>query len=189
MSPVPRPDRSPSSARPRERTAAPKVEHRSGHAVPMARASWNHVVLTSQLTALLHRALAGRKCTVLGSDLRVHVSSADFYTYPDVLVVNGDPTFVDEAEDTLLDPVVLVEVLSPETEDYDRGRKFSYYRAIPTLKEYLLVSPDLMAAELFRRNERDRWELYEARGKGAVVDLASLGIRLDLDALYAPLRV
>jgi Uma2 family endonuclease len=101
-----------------------------------------------------------------------------------VVVVCGQPRFEDEERDTLLNPTLIVEVLSPSTEDYDRGRKFGHYRSIPSLQVYLLVRQDRAHVELFTRQRDDRWVLWETDDLGATVDLPAIGATLALADVY-----
>ena len=116
--------------------------------------------------------------------MRVRVSSTGLYTYPDVLVVCGEPQFLDERRDTLLNPNLIVEVLSPSTEAYDRGRKFEQYQSVESVSEYLLVSSERVSAMLFTRQPDGRWILTTAGRLDDSLDLQSVGCRLALADLY-----
>ena len=116
--------------------------------------------------------------------MRVQVTATGLYTYPDVTVVCGKPEFLDSLLDTLLNPTLIVEVLSPSTEAYDRGRKFENYQSIESLREYLLVSSDRMRADLFSRQPDGRWLLSSATAPADAVDLQSLQCRLVLADVY-----
>jgi len=116
--------------------------------------------------------------------MRVRVSAAGLYTYPDVIVVCGERHFLDDQRDTLLNPSLIVEVLSPSTEAYDRGRKFEHYQSIESVSEYLLVSPDRVHVELFRRQPDGDWLLKSADRMEDVLDLQSIGCRLSLAEMY-----
>jgi Uma2 family endonuclease len=125
-----------------ERQAPYKSEYRDGQIVAMSGASRQHNIITANVVAELHAQLKQRSCTVLPSDMRVKVTSTGLYTYPDVVVVCGEALFDDNQQDTLLNPTLIVEVLSKSTEAYDRGDKFKHYRHLPSLAEYLLISQD-----------------------------------------------
>jgi len=172
-----------------ERKAPFKSEYYRGETFAMSGARRNHVVLMRQLSTLLDNALEDRDCVVLPTDMRVHVPETTLYTYPDIAVVCGEERYLDDEFDTLLNPVVLVEVLSESTEAYDRGKKFELYRPIASLREYVLVAQDRKRVEAFRLNERGHWELFEAAGDGAVIELASLDVRVGLDDLYRQVRL
>ena len=116
--------------------------------------------------------------------MRVRVASSGLYAYPDVVAVCGEPQFLDETRDTLLNPNLLVEVLSPSTEAYDRGLKFELYRSIESLREYLLVSSERVSAELFTRQPDGRWILSGATDLEGMIELQSVGCTLRLADVY-----
>jgi Uma2 family endonuclease len=167
-----------------ERAAEFKSEYYQGEMFAMSGAKWAHNVLAGNLMRELGQQLRSRPCTVVPSDMRVRVSQTGLYTYPDVVVVCGSPQFLDGRTDTLLNPSVLVEVLSPSTEAYDRGRKFELYRTIESLSEYLLVSADRVQADLYTRQPDGRWLLTAASGMDAALELQSVGCRIALGDLY-----
>ena len=117
--------------------------------------------------------------------MRLRIPATGLYTYPDVTVVCGEPRFEDEYLDTLLNPTVLVEVLSPSTESYDRGRKSGNYRTIESLAEYLLVSQDEYKIEQYSKQPDGRWLLADIRSREGVVDLASIQCVLKLNDVYS----
>ncbi|HMA34345.1 MAG TPA: Uma2 family endonuclease, partial [Chloroflexia bacterium] len=112
-----------------ERQADYKSEYLAGQIVAMSGVSWEHSLINTNLLRVLSTQLLDRPCTAHASDLRVKVQAQGMYTYPDIVVVCGEPQFEDAQVDTLLNPTLIVEVLSPSTEAYDRGAKFGYYRA------------------------------------------------------------
>lgn len=183
----PRPCLSPEAYLEQERKAEFRSEYFRGETFAMSGARRNHVMLSGAMASLLRSAL-GLRCSVFQSDMRVHIPAAGLYTYPDVAVVCGEEQFLDDEFDTLLNPVLLAEVLSESTEGYDRGRKFAFYRQIPSLREYVLVAQDRKAVEVFRRIGPDHWELFDVQGDGATAALASVGARVELDVLYAQVR-
>ena len=113
----------------------------------MEAASYRHARIHSKLVVVIGRELSGSGCEVFFNELRVKVSPTGLYTYPDILVICGKPAFAANERDTLTNPKVIIEILSPTTEDYDRGRKFSHYRSIPSFCEYLLIAQDRIHAE------------------------------------------
>ena len=143
-----------------EREAAFKSEYLDGMITAMAGASERHVVISTNLLAEFHVRFKGGPCRVYNSDMRVAVEEGKFYTYPDITVVCGKPELADSFQDTLVNPVLIIEVLSPSTEAYDRGEKFTRYRKLKTLKEVLFVSQDRMHAELYRKTDIG-WMLQE----------------------------
>jgi Uma2 family endonuclease len=116
--------------------------------------------------------------------MRVRIGKTGLYTYPDVVVVCGEPQFTDDRRDTLVNPNLIVEVLSESTEAYDRGRKFEHYRSLESLSEYLLVSSERVSAELFTRRPDGRWLLASAARLEDSIALESAGCHLALSDLY-----
>ncbi len=167
-----------------ERAAEYKSEYYRGETFAMAGAGNNHNIITANLIGLFYGSLRGKGCTVYPSDMRLHIPETGLYTYPDVMVVCGKKEFVDEKKDTLINPVLLVEVLSGSTESYDRGRKFGFYRSIPSLREYLLVDSQRIVAEKYLKNESGLWELHESPGLSGVVQLTSIRFDLPLQQVY-----
>lgn len=167
-----------------ERAAEFRSELIEGEIVAMSGGSYEHSTVISNLVGELRNRLKGRPCRPTGSDLRVFAPESNLYTYPDVVVVCGQPQFLDDRRDTLLNPTLLAEVLSPSTERYDRGRKFAHYREIPSLTEYLLVAQDEPRIESYVRAEDGRWIFREATGLEATLELPSLGIQLPLAEVY-----
>jgi Uma2 family endonuclease len=167
-----------------ERKAEFKSEYYQGEMFAMSGARYAHTVVGGNIFAALHQQLRHAPCTVSSSDLRVLVSATGLYTYPDVVVVCGEPKFLDGHFDVLLNPILLVEVLSPSTEAYDRGRKFKHYRAIESLQAYLMVSSDLVQADLYTRQPDGGWLLTSASRLEDVISLPSIACQLKLADLY-----
>ena len=167
-----------------ERSAETKSEYLDGEVFAMAGVTRAHSLIAGDVHAALHGQLAAGPCEVHMADMRVKVSETGLYTYPDVVVACGKVGFEDEHTDTLLNPTVVIEVLSPSTEAYDRGLKFSHYRRLPSLQDYLLIAQDRVSVEHFARRE-GQWLLTEQTDLNAVVDLAAIGCRLALVAVYA----
>ena len=167
-----------------EREAEYKSEYFQGEMFAMAGAGWVHNLLVANLIAGLHPQLRSRPCRVCPSDMRVRVRATGLYTYPDVVVVCGERRFLDERRDTLLNPSLLIEVLSPSTEAYDRGKKFEHYRSIESLREYLLVASDRVHVDQYTCQADGRWLLTSADRLEDSLDLQSVGCRLALADLY-----
>lgn len=166
-----------------EESVEEKHEYRSGEIVAMAGGSVEHGRLTARLAFVLGRQLEGRPCETFSSDTRVRVLATGLATYPDLSVVCGKLERDPEHKNTMTNPVVLVEVLSPSTEAYDRGDKFYDYKQIPSLKEYVLVSSTRRRIEVFRRQADGSWTYHDTAEKGAA-ELTSIGCKLDLDEVY-----
>jgi Uma2 family endonuclease len=167
-----------------ERKTPLKSEYFNGEIFAMGGASPSHVLIVSNIVSDLSRQLKKRPCTVYASDLRVKVAPTGLYTYPDVVVVCGKALFDDDQKDTLLNPTLIVEVLSESTKDYDRGGKFEHYRAVESFKEYVLVAQDKHHVEHFVRQPDRRWLLSETNRIEDTLDLTSIGCRLALAEVY-----
>jgi Uma2 family endonuclease len=166
-----------------ERSALYKSEFHDGQIHAMTGASRAHNLITVNMARELSIQLKKRPCETYTNDMRVKAAQARGYHYPDIVVVCGAPQFEDIHVDTLLNPTVLIEVLSPSTEAYDRGGKFAHYRKIAGLREYLLVTQDQPIIERYAR-EGDVWILTEAAGLEASMALESIGCVLSLREVY-----
>jgi len=169
----------------RERAARERSEYREGRVFAMAGASRNHNRIVTNISSSLNVQLKSRDCNNYSSDMRVSLGGGKRYVYPDVVVTCGREEFEDEKHDTLLNPVVIVEVLSPSTEAHDRGEKFFYYQSIPSLEEYVLVSQERKRLEIFRRREDGSWAYRALPSEAAVLDLESIDCVLIMDEVYA----
>jgi Uma2 family endonuclease len=167
-----------------ERRNEYKSEYIDGEMVAMTGASRRHNLITVNIAREISSQLRGRPCEGYISDMRVRVPSARDYTYPDVVVVCGEPQFEDDYVDTLLNPTVLIEVLSDSTECYDRGRKFGLYRTVESLAEYVLVAQDEYRVEQYVKQPDGRWLLSDHRSPEASVELASIQCALMLSEVY-----
>jgi Uma2 family endonuclease len=167
-----------------ERRAETKSEYLAGQVFALAGASERHNLIVANLIMEIGRQLKGRPCRVYPSDMRLRVSETGFYTYPDVTVVCGSPQLEDAHMDTLLNPTMLIEVLSDSTERYDRSRKAEHYRRIPSLEEYLLIAQDTPRIERYRRQGEREWLLSEAIGLEESIEVASIEGMLGLREVY-----
>jgi Uma2 family endonuclease len=168
----------------RERAAETKSEYLDGEIFAMAGGTPQHSAILFNVTGALGLSLRGGPCRGFNSDLRVKVSETGLYTYPDLTVLCGEARFDDEQRETLLNPTLIIEVLSPTTEAYARGDKFGHYRWLESLQEYLLIAQDRRRLELFRRQADGGWVLSPISGENAEVELASIGGRLALAEVY-----
>ena len=184
MSTQPKPFLTPEQYLEIERKATYKSEYYNGEMFAMAGAKEAHNLLAMNLAAALHQQFRSRPCRVYPSDMRVRVSPTGLYTYPDVSAVCDEPRFADEQRDTLLNPSLLVEILSPSTEAYDRGRKFESYKSIESLREYLLVASDRIHADLYTRQGDGRWLLTSADRLEDSLAIESIGAQITLADLY-----
>ncbi len=167
-----------------ERKAETRSEYWNGEVVAMSGASFAHNLIVANVVGELRFQLKKRACSVVPSDMRVYIETAQRYVYPDVMVVCGDPEFTDDEQDTLVNPTLIVEVLSKTTKDYDRGEKFLRYRTLPALKEYVLISQDRPFVEHYEKQAGERWLLSEVHGLEASMALDSIDCRLELAEVY-----
>ena len=168
-----------------ERRADFKSEYHAGQMFAMAGASREHNLITSNVVGELRSLLRGKPCETYPSDMKVLVSATVLYTYPDVSVACGEPQFLDWQGDVLLNPLVIVEVLSDSTEACDRGAKFALYQRLDSLQEYLLVSQDKARVEKYLRQPGGQWLYSRTDGLEGGVSLGALGCRLPLSEVYA----
>ncbi len=166
-----------------ERQAERKSEYFRGEMFAMAGASPKHNRILINLIREFSNGLRRGPCLVYSNDLRVLVARTGLYTYPDLVVTCGQPEFLAPNHDTLLNPSLIVEVLSPSTETYDRGTKFAHYRNLSTLTDYLLVAQDQVRVEHHYR-EGDDWMAATADGPEGRVALPSIGVELSLADIY-----
>ncbi|MCU0836114.1 MAG: Uma2 family endonuclease [Chromatiaceae bacterium] len=161
-----------------------RSEYVGGEAFAMTGASVEHNTIVANITRELSTQFKGRPCQVYANDMKVLIRAADAGKYPDLVALCGEPELLDGRRDVLLNPSLIVEVLSDSTEAYDRGAKFALYRQIPSLKEYLLVSQGRFQVELFTRGEDGRWALSDYSALGDQVRLASVDATLALAEVY-----
>jgi Uma2 family endonuclease len=167
-----------------ERSSELKHEFLNGDVFAMTGASRIHNLITAKVITALTSQLRGRPCEVYASDMRLKVTATGLYTYPDVSVICGEPQLTDDRLDTITNPIVIVEVLSPSTESYDRGKKFQHYRELPSLREYLLISQDSPRIERYLRKDNGLWEFMDAKGLEASLPLPSIDCALMLADVY-----
>jgi Uma2 family endonuclease len=160
-----------------------KHEYYRGEVFAMAGASIAHNHIAANVLILTRTGLRGSTCSAFGSDLRVGTPGG-LYTYPDGLIVCGPIAVVEDRPDTATNPVVLVEVLSDATRDYDRGEKFALYKTIPTFKEYLLIEQAQVLVEHRQRGQRGAWRSKAYKRLDAAIPLSSVGLKLPLREIY-----
>jgi Uma2 family endonuclease len=184
-----------------ERQAETKSEYFNGEMFPlrgmgkphdafaMVGASRKHNIITANIIVALGQQLRDKPCELYPSDMRVRVPETGLYTYPDVVVACGEPNFEDDYFDTLLNPILIVEVLSPSTASYDRIKKFGYYRTIDSLSEYLLIAQDLYKVEQYVKQHDGRWLLSDISSLEAKVELVSIQCTLNLSDVYSKVEL
>jgi Uma2 family endonuclease len=166
-----------------ERQSETKHDYLDGEMFAMTGASRKHNLIAVNIAASLHTQLAESSCEVYASDMRVRTPT-DLLTYPDVIAVCGEPRFSDAEFDTLLNPKLVVEVLSNSTEAYDRLTKLDHYRIIPELSEIVFVAQDRVRAEHWRRQADSQWLVEELEDLGLALNLSSLSCSLPLTTVY-----
>ena len=166
-----------------ERKSEIRSEYVAGRIFMMSGASRRHNLIAGNLYREISSQMRGKACEAYIGDMRVKVGPTGMYTYPDVVAVCGEPRFEDAHVDTLLNPMVIVEVLSESTEAYDRGEKFAHYRRLDTLREYVLVAQDKVRVEHYLR-EGEQWILSEISDPDNTLHLASIDCDVVLAAIY-----
>lgn len=167
-----------------ERASSEKHEFAYGEIYAMGGASAKHVEIVGNIVSELRNHLRQRPCRVYSTDLRLCVDADHRYTYPDVVVVCGQPRFLDDRLDTLLNPDLIVEVLSESTRNYDRGDKFQQYRGIASFREYLLVDQAKAHVERYSKQPDGTWSLWETDSLDDVIQLESISVTLPVSEIY-----
>jgi Uma2 family endonuclease len=161
-----------------------RSEYYNGRMYAMSGGTHTHAIVIGNLARRLGNALEKGPCVVTTSDMRVRVNKTGLYTYPDIVVVCDSPQYGDGRHDTVLNPTLIIEVLSPSTEAYDRGFKFAQYRALESLQEYALVSQAEPRVEVFRRQPTGDWLLSEAAGMDATLRFNSVNCAIAVKDIY-----
>ncbi len=167
-----------------EHEAETKSEYYDGRIVAMSGASWGHNIINNNISRSLGNQLEKKPCVATSSDLRVRVEKRNRYFYPDTVVICGKPTFEPNSFDSLLNPLVIVEILSKSTSKRDRGDKWKAYQTLESLQAYLLVSQDTPRISLFLRKEDGSWQNAVAIGLGSVLEIEPIGCTLCLEDVY-----
>jgi Uma2 family endonuclease len=184
MSTVPKRSFTPQEYLALERQADVRSEYYGGEIFAMAGASWEHTRIKDNLAREVGNQLLDGPCSVSTSDLRVKVDATGLYTYPDVVVVCDAPQFEDRVPDTLLNPRVIVEVLSDSTEKYDRGLKFGHYRRLPSVQEYVLIAQDRPLVERYVRQADDTWVLTAFSAMTETFSFGTIPVKIALTSIY-----
>ena len=171
-----------------ERKAIPdaetvRSEYMNGKIIGRSSSNWAHNLITGNIVVGLYTRLGNSGCFIFANEMRVSIPSANSYFYPDVGVVCEEPRFEDDVFDILLNPIVVVEVLSPSTEAYDRGEKFSHYRQLQSLREYILVFQDKVCIEHYVR-QAEKWVHTDFQRLEQRLPLASIQCELPLQEIY-----
>jgi Uma2 family endonuclease len=167
-----------------ENASSEKHEYYKGEVFAISGAKVTHNIITKNLLTCLTIKLKGKPCQPFGSDQRIHIEANTLFTYPDISIICGDIITRNNDDYNVLNPNVLIEVLSPSTKNYDRGEKFKLYRGIPTLKEYVLVDSEGVHIEIFRFNANHHWELEEYNKNAESILIQSVNTYLSLAEIY-----
>ncbi len=168
-----------------ERAAHCKSEFFDGEMFAMAGGTLQHSLIGTNVSGEFRARLRGKPCIAFNADLRIKVEATGLYTYPDLSVIGGQPRFVDGEMDTVVNPTVIVEVLSDSTEAYDRGKKFEHYRQVPSLREYLLVNQKEPRLEQFLCQKNGDWLLREISGLDGMLFSPALDVSISLGEIFA----
>ena len=161
-----------------------KSEYYSGEIFAMSGGTPAHSILCFNLIGELRDAIRKKNCTGFESNMKLEIPAADAFVYPDIMVVCGEIRLAENTRDVITNPVLIIEVLSPGTESFDRGKKFEYYRSIPSLKEYVLVSQEKQIVEVYFRQERGTWLYTVAQGLDKTILLNSIEYEIALKDIY-----
>ena len=167
-----------------ERAASEKHEYYQGEVFAMSGASLEHNIIFSNLFGELSYKLKGKNCRPFGSDLRIHIPKNTLFTYPDITIICGEPNLTDDKFDTATNPSVIIELLSASTRNYDTGEKFSLYREIDSLQEYILIDSERIHVIKHIRNNDNSWQLTEFKSLGNSFSITTIDLSLALNDIY-----
>ncbi|MGB5632218.1 MAG: Uma2 family endonuclease [Waterburya sp.] len=168
-----------------EEQAEYKSEYRDGEIIPVTGGTTNHNEICLNLAANLKFALKKQNYRVYIGDIRLWIPRYRQYTYPDVMLIKGEPIYADQGTTTVTNPILITEVLSQSTQNYDQGDKFTYYRSIPEMEEYILISQKRHHIMQYTKTEEGKWLLSEYETEDSAIKLASVDLELDLSEIYA----
>lgn len=172
-----------------ERLALDKHEYYKGEVFGMSGASIPHNRIFSNAFLEIGTKLKGKKCQPFGSDLRIHIPKNTLFTYPDISIVCGEIETTDDKFDTITNPSVIIEILSSSTRNYDKGEKFTLYREIDSLQEYILIDSERILVEKFIRNSDNSWQLTEYKSIEQSFSIATVAIQMQLVDIYEGLAI
>ncbi|HAT75971.1 MAG TPA: Uma2 family endonuclease [Flavobacterium sp.] len=172
-----------------ERLALDKHEYYQGEIFAMSGASIAHNKIAMNSSVDIAAKLKGKKGQSFGSDLRIHIPRNTLYTYPDISIICGEIETTDDKFDTITNPSVIIEILSPLTRNYDKGEKFTLYREIDSLQEYILIDSERISVEKFIRNSDKSWQLTEYKNLEQSFSIATVGIEMKLFDIYEGVKM
>jgi Uma2 family endonuclease len=167
-----------------EEASREKHEYYRGEVFAMSGPKVQHNIIAGNIFGSLGNKLKGKSCRPFNSDQRIHIEKNTLFTYPDISIICGEIKTLNDDEWNVLNSVILIEILSPSTKNYDRGEKFMLYRDIPTLKEYILIDSESIHIEIFRLNASSHWELEEYLTASEIMELFSVDISIPLSEIY-----
>jgi Uma2 family endonuclease len=168
-----------------ERASEVKSEYFHGYVQAMGGASLKHNIIASNIAVKVGQILEGKNCRMLQSEMRVGSPSSDSYMYPDALIVCGKPELEDDKFDTLKNPSVIFEIISPSTLLYDKGRKFFFYQRIPSLKEYIMIDSTEMLIQLGRKHPDESWRFEQISDPHGLLNITTIEFSLPLSEIYS----
>jgi Uma2 family endonuclease len=172
-----------------ENAAVEKHEYYKGEIFAMSGAKVPHNVISVNLLVALSNKLKGKRCKPYNSDQRIHIEANTLFTYPDISIICEEVVTLNNDDYNVLNPTVIIEVLSPSTKNYDRGEKFKLYRDIPALKEYILVDSESIHVEVFRLNDTHHWELEEFNVISDLLQIKSINETVSLSEVYDGVKI
>ncbi|MEH2364565.1 Uma2 family endonuclease [Nostoc sp.] len=167
-----------------EETSESKNEYRDGEIIPMAGGTTNHNEIAGNFYANFKFTMRGKNYKIYMGDVKLWIQRYRIYTYPDVMVIQGEPIYEGTGTTTVTNPIMIVEVLSKSTENHDRTNKFRFYRSIATLKEYIMINQYEYLVEQFNKNAEGQWVLTEYESVDAVLSLKSIGFQISFSDIY-----
>lgn len=167
-----------------EETSQEKHEYYQGEIFAMFGPKVTHGIISGNTFLALGSKLKGKSCRPFNGEQRIHIEKNTLFTYPDIFVVCGDIQTRNNDDWNILNPTVIIEILSPSTKDYDRGQKFKLYRDIPSLEDYVLIDSESINIEIFYMNEHGNWELKEYKSIEETLSIKSLRVSLELRDIY-----
>jgi Uma2 family endonuclease len=167
-----------------EEASPERHEYVDGEVYAMAGASFAHNQISSNVQANIFQHVANAPCRIYGSDLKVHVKTESAFVYPDLSIICGQPQILEGQNDIIINPSVIIEIVSESTEAYDRGKKFMLYRQIPSLKEYILIASEWISVERFMKNANGIWELNEHSNWDSSLLVETIQYSLTLGSIY-----
>jgi len=167
-----------------EKASTEKHEYFQGEIFAMSGAAFNHNLIFSNVFGLLFSKLKGSKCIPFGSDIRMSIPENTLFTYPDISIYCNEIKHLNEDKDTILQPTIIIEILSPSTKNYGRGKKFNLYKDIPSLKEYVMIDSDSILVEAYYINDEQNWILNKHEDISDMLNLISMGFNVALSDIY-----